>query len=126
MLENRYNIVMQQGSTYELLLTVKDTNGDPKDLTDYSARMQIRSSYSSSTVAASLSTDTGELTIDEGDGTILISLTAEQTANIKVDLSGKGKPPSSSYVYDLEIIDGNDKVSKLLYGDVTVYGEVTR
>jgi hypothetical protein len=42
-----------------------------------------------------------------------------------VDLSN-GKPPKSMYVYDLELIDGSNNVSKLLYGDVTVYGEVTR
>ena len=37
-----------------------------------------------------------------------------------------GKPPKSLYVYDLELVDSASKVSKLLYGDVTVYGEVTR
>jgi hypothetical protein len=36
------------------------------------------------------------------------------------------KPPRSVYVYDLELTDNEGKVSKLLYGDVTVYGEVTR
>jgi hypothetical protein len=30
------------------------------------------------------------------------------------------------YVYDLELIDPANVVSKLLYGDVVVYGEVTR
>ena len=37
-----------------------------------------------------------------------------------------GKPPKTTYVYDLELIDGDGRVSKLLYGDVNVYGEVTR
>jgi hypothetical protein len=37
-----------------------------------------------------------------------------------------GKPPRSTYVYDLELIDTGNTVSKILYGDVTVYGEVTR
>ena len=126
MLENKYDIVMQQGSNYSLVLTVKDSNGNNKDLSGYSARMQIRPSYGSSIITESLSTGSGDITIDTGNSNIYISLSAERTANIKVDLSGNKKPPSSSYVYDMEFIDSNDFTYKLIYGDVTVYGEVTR
>jgi hypothetical protein len=41
-------------------------------------------------------------------------------------MESSSKPPRSTYVYDLELIDGAGKVSKLLFGDVVVYGEVTR
>lgn len=122
---SQYNIEMQQGSTFELYLTVKDSLGVTKNLSSYSAAMQLRSAYSSSSIAESLSTDTGEITIAGPQGKINLALSSARTANIKVDLSNK-KPPYSQYVYDLELTDGDGKVSKLLYGDVTVYGEVTR
>lgn len=126
MLENKYDITLQQGSSYDLMLVVKDETGNLKNITDYSARMQIRPSYSSSTVLADLSSDTGSIIIDEANSTIRIAMTSTSTANIKIDLTKNTKPPYSVYVYDLETTDSLGKVSKLIYGDVTVYGEVTR
>lgn len=125
MLGSQYDITMQQGSTYELFLTVKDSTGNTQNLTGYSAAMQLRSSYVSSTATESLSTSTGEISIAESSGKINISLSAARTANIKVDMNNK-KPPRTVYVYDLELIDNVGKTFKLLYGDATVYGEVTR
>mgnify|MGYP006274684409 CR=1 FL=1 len=126
MLENKYDINIQQGSSYDLMLIVKDADNNLKDLTDHSAKMQIRSSYSSSTPLIDVSTDNGGITIDASNSTILIQMTAANTANIKVDLNKSVKPPYSVYVYDLEMTDSIGKTSKLMYGDVTVYGEVTR
>lgn len=126
MLENKYDITLQQGSSYDLLLVVKDENGNLKDLTDYSAKMQIRSSYSSSTVLVNLFSPDDGIIIDEANSIIRIEMTANQTSNIKVDLTKSTKPPYSTYVYDLETTDNLGKTSKLIYGDVTVYGEVTR
>lgn len=125
MLENRYDLEMQQGSTFELYLTVKDSSNVVRNLTGYSATMQIRSSYSSSTITETLSSDSGEIVIADVQGKINLSLSATRTAAIKVDLSNK-KPPRSTYVYDLELTDNVGKTSKLMYGDITVYGEVTR
>ena len=126
MLENnKYNLTMWQGSTFGLVITVKDANNVVQNLTSYTARMQMRSSYDAGSVTESLTTSNGEITITAATGNVALELAASRTANISVDLTN-GKPPKSSYVYDLELIDGDGKVSKLLYGDVTVYGEVTR
>lgn len=126
MLENKYDINIQQGSSYDLMLVVKDANGDPKDLSNHSARMQVRTSYGSSTPVVDVSTANGGITINSSEGAILIQIPAANTANIKVDLTKSAKPPYSVYVYDLELTDSLGKISKLIYGDVTVYGEVTR
>lgn len=126
MLSNKYDIQMQQGSTYELLLNVKDSAGANKDLSNHSAVMQIRSTYQSSTVTESLSTGTGEIEIYTSNSIVHVLLSAERTAGIKVDMSSNKIPPYSKYVYDLELTDGDGKVSKLIYGEVVVYGEVTR
>ncbi len=108
-----------------MTVTVNTANGTPQNLTDYSSRMQIRTSYTAGTPTETLSTTNGEITITAADGNVALQLDASRTANITVDYTN-GKPPKSTYVYDLELIDNEGKVSKLLYGDVLVYGEVTR
>lgn len=123
--DNKYNLTMWQGSTFGLAITVKDANNEVQNLTSYTAKMQMRPSYTSGAVTETLTSANGEITITGATGNVALELAAARTANITVDMTN-GKPPKSLYVYDLELIDGNGKVSKLLYGDVTVYGEVTR
>ena len=123
--DNKYNLIMYQGSTFGLSITVKDANNAVQNLTSYTARMQIRQDYTSGTATETLTSANGEIIITAATGNVSIELAASRTANISVDMSN-GKPPKSLYVYDLELVDSASKVSKLLYGDVTVYGEVTR
>lgn len=123
--DNKYNLTMWQGATFSLVITVKDSTSTVQNLTSYTARMQMRSSYDSGAATETLTTSNGEITIIPAEGNVIIELAASRTANVPVNLSN-GKPPKSTYVYDLELIDGAGKVSKLLYGDIHVYGEVTR
>ena len=123
---NRYNINIWQGATFGLTITVKDAAGNVSNLTNYTARMQIREAYDSASATESLTTANGEITITGAEGNVAIELAATRTANIFVDLTGPGKPPKKIYVYDLELIDTSNVVSKLLYGDALVYAEVTR
>ena len=124
-MSNKYNLTIWQGSTFELGITVKDSANVVRDITNFSARMHIRQSYNSSTITEQLTTGTGEITLSGNNGILSLRLPAERTANIFVDLN-QGNPPKSTYVYDLEMIDLSLKVTKLLYGSVIVYGEVTR
>ena len=121
---NKYNLTIWQGATFSLTLKVQDANGDAQILTGYSARMQLRSSYNSGSAAESLTTSNGEISISGAN--LTMTLAASRTANLYVDLNSTSKPPKTMYVYDLELIDPANVVSKLLYGDVVVYGEVTR
>ena len=122
---NKYNLEMWQGATFAMTITVKDANANVQNLTNYTARMQMRTSYGAATATETLTTANGEITITAAEGNVALQLAASRTANISVDYNN-GKPPKSTYVYDIELIDGDGKVSKLLYGDVNVYGEVTR
>lgn len=121
---NKYNITIWQGSTFTLNLQLQDANGNNQILTGYSARMQLRTAYNSGTAAETLTTSNGEITISDANLTIILDAT--RTANLYVDLNSTSKPPRTMYVYDLELVDNDNTVSKLLYGDATVYGEVTR
>ena len=124
--DNKYNLTMWQGSTFGLAITVKDANNAVQNLTSYTARMQIRPGYNSGAVTETLTSANGEILITAATGNVSIELAASRTANIAVDMDSPSKPPKSTYVYDLELVDGAGKVSKLLFGDVIVYGEVTR
>lgn len=124
--QNKYNLTIWQGATFGLNISVQTADGSALNLTNYSARMQIRNTYDSGAPAETLTSANGEITLSGATGNIAISLDATRTANIFVDLSGSGKPPKTIYVYDLELIDNANTVSKLLYGEATVYGEVTR
>lgn len=124
--DNKHNIKIWQGATFGLTITVKNPDKTVMNLTSYTARMQIRSSYASGTVLESLTSSNGEITITAANGKLDLALAAERTANIAVDLNSTTKPPKSVYVYDLELVDNAGTVTKLLYGDAIVYGEVTR
>jgi len=123
---NRYNLSIWQGATFGLTITIKDTVGNVSNIAGYTARMQIRQAYDSPSPTETLTTANGEITITGAEGNVAIQLAASRTANISVDLSGPGRPPKQTYVYDLELIDTSNVVSKLLFGDAVVYAEVTR
>lgn len=136
MLQNKYNLSIWQGSTFSLTVSIKNADDTPRDITGQSVRMQIRSTYDSVNVVESLSTANGEITItNAANGTMHIELSAARTAAIPVDLSvltnvklssgETAKIPKQNYVYDVEL-DASGTVSKILYGDAIVYGEVTR
>ena len=105
------NLVIDQGSTYSTTLNLTDENGDPLNLSGFTANSQIRKWYTSSN-AVSFSTS-----INSISGQITLSLTALQTANLV----------ATRYVYDVEITEtSTNAVSRIVEGIVTVTPEVTK
>lgn len=122
----KYNIQMEQGSTFDLTIVWQDPNNAPRDLTGYSAQMQIRENYLANTALTTLSTSNNEIKLFGNTGTIVLSLPASRTAAIPVDFSSDTNPPTSIYVYDLELIGPDARVTKIIRGNVVISGEVTR
>jgi len=114
MLAGRYDITIEAGATFTLSLTYVDDTGAPVDLTDYTARMQLRASISDTTPVIELTTSNGRISIDATNGVINLLIAAVDTE----DLSGSG-------VYDLELVNGGT-VERLIEGTYTVNAEVTR
>jgi hypothetical protein len=126
MFNNKHNFTIFQGQTFEANVNVRNANNTAKNLAGYSAEMQIREYYHSNTIAESLSAANGEIVINSTSGTLSLTLTSDRTEALTVDLYN-GKPPKSTFVYDLELVeDASNTVSKILYGDFIVYGEVTK
>lgn len=106
-----YNFTLNQGATFNKQMTVKENNS-PLNLTGYTAAMQLRSTYDSSTVALSMTA----AVLNATQGILSISATATATAALEEGI----------YVYDLEITTSAGTVTRLLQGQVTVSPEVTR
>jgi hypothetical protein len=102
------NITIDQGTTFSSGIDLLNDNDEPVDVSNYTARGQIRKHYSSSNSVS--------FTTTLSNGSLVISLTASQTANI---VAGR-------YVYDLELVDPSNTVLRILEGIVTVTPEVTR
>jgi hypothetical protein len=115
-LGNTYNMTIDQGATFELRVTWKDPDGVPINLSGYTARMQIRDTYSSATPLVSITSGSG-ITLGGTAGTVDLLIPAETTSALNAPLSG---------VYDLEIVNGGTVVTRLIQGTVTITAEVTR
>lgn len=112
----KYDIVIYQGATYSRVLTWKDENSTPINLTGYTARMMMRQEYDSVDPFITLTTENGGITLGESAGTITLTISAAATSAIAVDCG----------VYDLELVSGSGIVSRLLEGRISVSPEVTR
>jgi len=110
-----YDIIADQGATFTRNLHWFDPAGDPVNLTDYTARMQVRQRYVSTSTILSLVSPTN-ITLGGGAGTIVITASATTMAAVA----------SGEYVYDLEMVASNGVVTRLVQGTFTVRPEVTR
>ncbi len=114
MAAGKYNITIEQGATFSLQFTIK-TGSTPWDLTNYSARMQIRTTVNASTALVSLTSGSG-ITLGGVLGTVTVTIPASDTDNI---IAGR-------QVYDLELESAGGEVWRVLEGKCTVRPEVTR
>ncbi|WP_146082368.1 hypothetical protein [Rathayibacter sp. AY1C5] len=108
----KYNFTIEQGVAFTRVITWKDGSGAPVNLTNKTARMQVRDA--DGTVLLTL-TDTDGLTLGGVAGTIAIELSSARTTALDFDTAN----------YDLEITEGTSVVKRLLKGVVTLDQEVT-
>lgn len=87
----------------------------PVDLSQYTARMQIREKVSSATVIKELTSSAGDIVIDNTAKTITLKISAADTALFTF----------KSAVYSLELVNA-DVVVPFIYGNLTLEVEVTR
>jgi len=119
---NQYNIVVEQGATFSLTITYKDSDGELIDLTDTDARMEIRQEYTSEsalvtlTSAAGGSGNTSGIAMGGSEGTITVVISETET---------KALTAPATNVYDLELVTGDGAVTRLIEGKATVSPGVT-
>lgn len=105
------NLFVDQGSNATVTIVVTDSTGSARNLTGYTGRGQLKRSYYSTT------NTTFTVTINNpAEGEVVLSLTADQTANLK----------NGRYVYDVELVSNSFSIERIVEGIVTVYPEVTK
>lgn len=111
-----YDILIEQGSTFTRTINLKDSEGDPRDLTGVSSvRGQLRRSPRDNTAYNFTLTLDTPLTL----GVIFWEMTAEVSASIE-------PVNSSAYYYDIELVFVNGVVERILQGRAEISPEVTR
>lgn len=110
----RYNMVCDQGATFQVIFTVS-TDGTPWSLVGaYTARMQVRKFPNSTTALIDLTTENGRISFSAG-GTTTLNITATDTEDL----------PEGRWYYDLEFEDGAGTVTRMLEGRFVVRREIT-
>ena len=108
------NLTIDQGASFSSSVTVKDANGDPFDLTGFTAEAKMALGYTSTRTRTTITTT---FDADRTTGIINLSLTAAQTAALDAP---------ARYVYDIEItLTADSAVTRVIEGIITVRPNVT-
>lgn len=109
----KVNVIVDQGTTFQASITITGDDGNPLNLTGFTAAMQMRKSY------ASANAHHFDVSVDANGalGILHISMFANATQQVE----------AGRYVYDTEIYNAaNTTVSRVMQGIVTVTPGVTR
>lgn len=111
-----YDSVIDQGADWYLNFQYQTSAGVPIDLTNYTARMQLRSLPEDPIAALTLTTGNG-ITITGSTGLVAVHATSTQTGSID----------AGYYYYDVEITAPvTGVVTRLIQGQFQVNPQVTR
>lgn len=122
MAAGKYSFTIEQGSTVDFSIIYNDSNGNPIDLSQYDAKMQIRLTYGSTpfiTLSSSINSDgTGLNMTNASSGSIGIYIASCTSSLLNFDVAS----------YDLDIISGSGDcpvVTRILEGKVKLSKEIT-
>ena len=133
MAAGRYSFIIEQGTTLNLELQYKDSNGDPISLAGYEGAMQIRSSYSGSGVTyLTLPSSLGDVYNFNSSSAFLSFSGSNGTTPVTSGSIGiyagwvetEDLTFTGSAYYDIEITSGSLR-TRLLEGQVQLSQQVT-
>ena len=107
------NLTIDQGASFSSDVTVKDANGNPFNLTGYTAAAKLAKGYASTRTRSNF---TSTVAADATTGLVTLALTSTQTAALDAE----------RYVYDLEITQtSSGTVTRVIEGIISVRPQVT-
>ena len=126
MAAGKYSFIIEQGATTDFEIVWRDGSGNRVDLTDYHARMQIRSDYGSdgtlyASLTSSLDSDGTGLNLSGSNGTNPLS---SGSIGIFISAASSSAFNFNEAKYDLEVVSGS-YVTRLIEGKVKLNKEVT-
>lgn len=115
-----YPITIRQGGTYDNTLELTAENGDPLDLTGYSARAQVREGVHATEALLSLTSpivDGEGIDVDAEAGTVRILISSETTAALDFylgvwDLELFTTPEDESAPVVIPVVDGECELKR--------------
>lgn len=107
-MSTRVSLVLDQGTTFETTIDLNDQAGNPLVTDGMTATSQMRRAPTSIN-AISFSTSLS-------NGSLVLSLTAAQTANIS----------PGRYMYDVNLTDNSGSVTRLIEGIATITPAITK
>jgi hypothetical protein len=115
----KVDLEIKQGADFEFTLTVKDSDGAPVDIAGDQFRGQARKTYNDNVVAFSFAfvVDPDQVA---NKGAVRGTLAPADTQGIEL------YQLKTFYVYDVEMVDTENKVTSVMYGDISLFAEVTR
>jgi hypothetical protein len=108
-LPSNTDLVIYKGDYLELFVTIKDSQGNPFDLTNSTPAASMKADYSDRSSIPFSCTTTGV------PGQVRIFLSSAVTKELL----------PASYIWDFQLTSGTGESRTYLAGDVTVYDEVT-
>lgn len=110
------DMTLFQGKTVSFEYVWADEDSIPIDVTGWTSRMQLRSSYESVSPVVEFTVANSRVTVGTTDGKFTFVLSASDSAAL----------PTGSGVYDVEVTDSAGKVMQAFSGKYTIQREVTR
>lgn len=117
-----YTMEIEQGATFSLFMTLRDSEEEPIDLTGYTGRGQMRELVESSTKYDF----TVSFNEDATDGIMKILMPATLTTTLPVQPSNSYTRAKTAFCYDVELIKADGTILRVLQGIANVSPEVTR
>jgi hypothetical protein len=104
-----YDLVLYKGDFFQMSVTLKDSTGDPIDLTGSTAQCSIKANL------AATDSFNAMLTVTPLLGKVDVLFPSSVTSLLN----------AGDYVWDMQLTDVDGNVRTYFAGDVKVYGEVT-
>lgn len=119
------NLTIDQGADFTATVDVKQADGQAFNLTNHTARGQMRKNFSTSTVTAAFictvpNPTLGQITLKLPNANVVDGDTVTQVGTNSIE--------PGRYLYDIEIEDSSSPavVTRVVQGTVTVTGGITR
>lgn len=110
-----HDFTIEQGTTLVKTFVWKSSTGVPRNLTGFSARLHIREFYEDAEPLVAMSSADGSIEITPLTGTITLNFSPEMTSG---EYWRRGK-------YDLELVNSDGSVTRLVKGKIRLSWEVT-
>lgn len=119
------DILIEQGASFSMFMTVRDESFVPIDITDYEFRGKIKKDFSDPSAQAEFDFVILDQTQEATKGKVEIKLSAAQTSAIETNSKGVSRT-IVKMVYDIESESPGGFVTRWLQGTAKVSPEVTK